>query len=331
MRPVQSITILALLLALTACEDGPPWGGRGAPTDQEIAPDYGPMAAYNRHLIFLGAGTDLPTAAVYDFVALSDSIGVRRGVRSRVVDADRWRTLVDAGWEMQPMREPWRLVPHGPLKLTVTETGDLGALIHRDSVATRLDLGATLAEHSPDVSTQLVLRSARLSVDDATVSGVLLDIQLGRAVNPQMVQRDAADTTQTAADSAVAVPPTPVARPGAEALLLNSSGYHAVLANVATGSLAWIRSADQDDIRSGARIEPAAWSLDERSGAELPSAWRIVSTDNALRGELTTRSVDPIVVEGVGGPDALAYVLVSGWIEDRSARRDVFGLIRHVW
>ena len=85
-----------------------------------------------------------------------------------------------------------------------------------------------------------------------------------------------------------------------------------------------------DDIRRGARIEPTAWSVDEESGVQLPSAWRIVSADDGLRGELTTRSVDPIVVPGDGQPDALAYLLVSGWIEDRSARRDVFGLIRHV-
>jgi hypothetical protein len=229
---------------------------------------------------------------------------------------------------MQPMREPWRLVPHGPLELTVTETGDLGALIHRDSVATRLDLGATLAEHSPDVSTQLVLRSARLSIDDEAVPGVLLDIQLGRAVNPQQVQRGR--DTPAVADSTVAVPPTPVARPGAEALLLNNSGFYTVLANAAAGSLAWIRSAGQDDVRSGARIEPTAWSTDDPSGVQMPTAWRIVSVDDALRGELTTESVDPIVVPGDGRPEALAYVLVSGWIEDRSARRDVFGLVRHV-
>ena len=329
MRAVQFISVLVLLLTLPACEEGPPWGGRGAPADQEVTPDYGPMAAYNRRLFFLGAGGELPTSAVFDFATLSDSIGIRRGVRSRVMDGE-WRTLTDAGWEMQSMREPWRLVPHGPLKLTVSETGDLGALIHRDSVATRLDLGATLAEHSPDVSTQLVLRSARLSIDDEIVPGVLLDIQLGRAVNPQRVQRDPADTVQTAADSAVAIPPTPVARAGAEALLLNNTGYYVVVANASGGGLAWIRSAGQDDVRRGARIEPTAWITDEDAGVQLPSAWRIASTDDGLRGELTTQSVESIVVPGDGEPETLVYVLVSGWVEDRSARRDVFGLVRHV-
>ena len=35
----------------------------------------------------------------------------------------------------------------------------------------------------------------------------------------------------------------------------------------------------------------------------------------------------PLRTEGMA---ALGYVLVTGWIEERGARRDVFGLVRHV-
>jgi hypothetical protein len=316
------ILIVAAALAVAACESGP----GGSPADQEVTPDYGPTAAYNRRLVFLGPGAQLPTTAVFDFVALSDSIGLRRGVRARVVNGVRWRTLIDEGWAMAPMREPWRLVPHGPIKITVTETGDLGALIHRDSVTTRLFLGATIAEHSPDVSTQLVLRSARLAVDDESVPGVLLDTQLGRSVNPQLVQRARVDT----AGGAETVPPTPIGRPGAEALLLNNGGFYVVLASASGGSLAWIRNAGRDDVRSDARLEPTAWTQDEATGVQVPSAWRIVSSNGDLSGELTTESTAPITLADVQDLQALSYVLVTGWVEDRSVRRDVFGLVRHV-
>lgn len=323
MRAVHTIMLALLVLGAVACENGPPWGRDNGNADHQATPDYGPTAAYNRRFIFLGPGAELPTAAIFDFVALSDSIGIRRGLRARVVNGVGWRTLDDEGWQMAPMREPWRIVPHGPFRFTVTENGDLAALIHNDSTITRLSLGATIAEHSPDVSTQLVLRSARLAVDDESVPGVLLDSQLGRAVNPQLVQRDGR------ADSA-AVPPTPIARAGAVALLLNNAGYYVVLATAADGPFAWVRSAGRNDVRAGARLEPTAWTAGEDSTVQVPSAWRIVSSDGEISGELTTESADPLALTGVDDLQALSYELVSGWVEDRSVRRDVFGFVRHV-
>lgn len=346
MRSVHYTLVLVLLLAVPACDGGP----GSAPTKEEVTPDFGPTAAYNRRLIFLGPGSPLPTAAVFDFVALSDSIGIRRGVRARVVDGAGWRGLMDEGWEMEPMREPWRLVPHGPLTLLVGEAGELGALIHRDSAtSTRLELGAALAEHSPDVATQLVLWSARLTLDGQRVPGVLLDAQLGRAVNPELAARDtvapdtaAADTAgpaapaselaepETAAPDSVP-PPTPIATPGAEALLLNEDGYYAVLATASTGSLAWVHTAGTDDVQAGARLEPAGWSTDDDVGTRVPTSWAIVSATGQLTGELTAESTDSIVLDVGAEAAAMAYALVSGWIEDRGARRDVFGLVRQVW
>lgn len=346
MRAAPTSILLAALLAAPACEAGSPWTGGSDPATDEVAPDFGPTAAYNRRLLFLGSGTDLPTAAVFDFVALSDSAGIRRGARARVVVDTAWRVLMDDGWEMDAMREPWRLVPHGPLKMVVGEGGDLGALVVRDTSITRLELGPTIAEHSPDVGTQLVLRNARLGLDGAAVDGVLLDAQLGRAVSPMLASRTTraaallpdtagpgaeADTAGPAAGSVAAFgapSATPIARPGAEALLLGGAGYYAVLATASSGSLVWIRSAGQDDVRGGTTLEPTAWSSDA-GGAQVPTAWRIVS-GGTLEGELTARSTDPVLLDGPGGVDALAYVLVDGWLEDRSVRRDVHGLVRHV-
>lgn len=332
MRVVYLSILLAPVLMVSACENGPPWAGESEPTAEEAAPDFGPTAAYNRRLLFLGPGNDLPTTAIFDFTVLSDSVGIRRGVRARVLDDAGWHTLMDAGWEMEPMREPWRLVPHGPLTMVVSDAGDLAALIHRDSLTTRLQIGPTLAEHSPDVSTQLVLRGARLALDGEAVSGVLLDAQLGRSVNPALVTRSAAVVARRPtrpADSAMATPPaTPIARAGAEALLLDDEGYYAVFAAAASGDLAWVRSAGRDDVWEGARLEPTASSRDAADAR--PTAWRIVSPAGELTGELVARSADRILLEEPGDLQTLAYVLVSGWVEDRAVRREVFGLLRDV-
>lgn len=326
MRAAITGILLALVLAIPACDDG----GGGAPPAQDPTPDFGPTAAYNRRLLFLGPGGDI--AAVFDFAALSDSIGIRRGARARLGDGNGWRALLDDGWEMESMREPWRLVPHGPLKMTVGEAGDLSALVHRDTVPTRLELGQVLAEHSPDVGTQLVLRTGRLVRADQSLAGIVLDVQLGRAVSSAQAVRETAPEGRggAGAGQGAGSPATPIALPGAEALLLDGQGYLAALATATGGSLAWIRSGDRSDVRPGARLEPTAWSAAEDDSIQVPTAWRIVSASGLLTGELTVRTVDRNRLQGADRLEALSYALVTGWIEDRNARRDVYGLVRHV-
>ncbi|MFW5947460.1 MAG: hypothetical protein ACOCUW_03110 [Gemmatimonadota bacterium] len=311
---------LILVTPLASCEDAP-WRSAPPPAEEAVTPDFGPVAAYNRRLFFLGPGTDLPTAAVFDFTMLADSTGSRRGARVRLVDGE-WQTLVDEGWAMEPMREPWRLIPHDGLTMVLTETGDLAALVHRDSVATRLEVEDALMEYSPDIGTRLVLRQARLLHGDRVLAGVLLDAQLGRTVPPELVARD------TAAEPADPVPPTPIARPGAEALLVGNEGYYAVLTTASGGQLGWVSHAGDDNVRADVRITPAAWS----AGADsIPTGWRVVSADGQFVGELTTTSSDRVALDGAGEVGALAYALVTGWVEDRAVRRDVVGLVRHVW
>lgn len=330
MRAVTLGILLALALTGPACENGPPWSGNGPPTREDGTPDFGPTAVYNHRLLFLGPGAELPTTAVFDFTALSDSIGIRQGVRARVVRGSTWRGLMDAGWEMEPMREPWRLVPHGPLKVIVGGTGDLSAIVHRGAATTRLDLGPTLAELSPDVGTQLVLRTATLDIDGESVPGILLDAQLGRAVNPELAVRRATGSDDGDSVDSVAAFPTPIARPGAEALLLDHAGYYAVLTAASSGPLAWIRSAGRSDVRPGARLEPTAWSGADEESVQVPTEWRVVSPDGELTGELVAQASDRVPLTGAGELRTLTYVLVAGWVQDRSVRRDVFGLVRHV-
>lgn len=327
MRPVFAAALLLVVLAAPACDDS----GGGGPPVQEA--DFGPTAAYNRRFMFLGPGSgSFPAAAVFDFSTLSDSIGIRRGARARVGEGEEWRALMDAGWEMEPMREPWRLVPHGPFTMVVGETGELSALVVRDSATTRLELGQTLAEHSPDVGTQLVLRTATLHRDGGTEAGIVLDTQLGRAVNPALAVRDrpARPDADARGDDTVRASATPIALPGADALLIGAQGYYAVLATASSGSLAWILNGGRGEVRAAARLEPTAWSDPEDDSVQVPTAWRIFSADGGLTGELTAGATDRIVLRGTGTLETLAYVLVTGWVQDRTTRREVAGLVRHV-
>ncbi|HUG41280.1 MAG TPA: hypothetical protein VMM12_12390 [Longimicrobiales bacterium] len=337
---------LLLPLFLAACDGGPPWG-TGEEEESALDRDvFGPTAAYDRRLVFLGPGEDLPTAAIFDFAALSDSTALRRGVRARIVDGVEWVALMDEGWEMEPMRDPWRLVPHGPLEVIVGDAGEMDALLFRGEVDLRLEPGATIAEYSPDPGTQLVLRQARLRFGSEPVPGILLDAQLARAVHPAAIPPRAPDTVAPGAPDSVAAgardpaaegedsigpapDPAPAARPGAEALLVDNSGYYAVFAASAGGTIAWLNTGGRDDVRRGARLEATAWETLPESGLRAPTAWRVLSPGEALTGELRAESADRTVLDGPE-PGVLGYVVVSGWIEDRAIRRNVYGMVRHV-
>lgn len=355
MRP--SLKIVPLLLAAClapACEDGAPWSTETS-ASPETPHDFGPTAVYSRRLVFMGPGDQLPTAAIFDFTSLSDSLGVRRGLRARVLLDQEWTTVLDAGWTLEPMREPWRIVPGGDLKVVVNGAGEVSALAVPGEPGVRLQPGSRLAEGSPDAGTQFVLRQATLTVGDETIRGILLDSQLGRAVDPALVppapgpdaggdadldsDADEAENDDPAeADDEAPGPdlgpissgqPTPLARAGAEAFLVNNSGYYVVFANSAGGEVAWISHAGTDDLRRGGILEPTAWSEPADDAATVPTQWR-VGGPGGLTGELSALVTDAVPLTGLGQISSLGYILVSGWVADDGVRRDVFGLVRHI-
>lgn len=331
MRRTHTLTPLILVLLAAACDGGAP--GAGETTADTARHDFGPTAAFDRRLLFLGPGAELPSAAVFDFGSLSDSAGIRRGARARIVEGDHWVRLVDAGWEMGPMRDAWRLVPHGSLKMVVSDAGELTSLTHRSETTTlRLVLGGVFAEQSPDAGTQLVLRRATLELDGVTADGVLLDAQLGRALAPGPGRDPALTSPEDSASTPEAdttASPTPAARPGAEAVVVDGEGYSLVLATASGGDLAWVYGGGRSDVLWGARLEPIAWADFQEGGTQVPTAWRVLSPQERIAGELDARASDHVALRAEG-LTALGYVLVTGWIEDRGARRDVFGLVRHV-
>jgi hypothetical protein len=325
------------LIASAACQDAPWWGGDRTEPAARAPADFGPTAAYERRLVFLGPGQRLPTAAIVDFVALSDSVGLRRGVRVRVADGAEWTALMDAGWEMEPLREPWTLVPHGPLRLVAGDNGDLAAVVFRGDLEVRLEPGGAVAEYSADRGTHLVLRQGRLSIGGDLVHGLLLDTQIARRLDPAMsraggapaLDRDA--VTDGAGPGANEAPEggeaTPSGRPGAEALLLDNAGFYLVFASSATGQFGWIHYEGRDEVLRGARLAAAALAESD-TGVRVPNRWQ-VSGHGTLTGELVAEVVDGVEVGRPAEIEGLGYAVVTGWIDHGDGRRDVFGIVRH--
>jgi hypothetical protein len=278
--------------------------------------DFGPTAAYERRFVFIGPGQRLPTALMLDFVALSDGQGLQRGVRVRLADGADWVSLMDEGWRMDQMRDPWRLVPHPPLAIIAGDGDEVTGLIVRGDTEVRLDPGAPFAEHAPDRGTQLVLRQARLTVGADLVQGILLDAQLGRALDPAATREPGDDGEAT-----------PSARPGGEAFLLGADGLYLVFATTGSGRIAWLHANGRDDVRRGAQLQAVGWERAD-DGTRTASTWRILGGD--MEGELEAEVWDGVDVLNVPTAEGIGYAVATGWVEIDGARQEVYGLVRHV-
>jgi hypothetical protein len=142
------------------------------------------------------------------------------------------------------------------------------------------------------------------------------------------------DTAEPDDASAMAgAPPTPIARSGAEAFLVNNSGYYVVFASSASGAVAWISESGSDEIQRGAVLEPIAPSeprQDAEDGAvPMPTQWRIGGS-GSLTGELSATATTAVPLTGQDSLSGLGYILVTGWLAEDGVRRDVFGLLRQV-
>lgn len=293
---MRAFTITLLLLSifpLAGCEDLP-WSPEGDSGEAHSGPF--PATTYERRLLFLASGPNLPAAATFDFTAVTDSAGLQRAAGIQLATEGHWSELLDTAWSTDRVREPWRILPHGAMRVMVNEVGEIDALALDGDPGLRLETGELLAESSPDAGTQLVLRSARLMTADTAYEGVLLDAQVGRAQ----------DTIAASVATSI------------EALLAHGSDFHAVVFRVGEGLLAWVNDDGESRIHRDVQIERLPGESD---AAEVePTAWGIVAVPE-LSARVAAELADSAAVNG--------YTLVSGWVEDGGVRRDVFGLVRH--
>ncbi len=311
MRAFTTTLLLLSLLPLAGCDELP-WGRDGAGQLGGGAHALGPATTYERRLLFLATGPDLPATATFDFTAVIDSAGLRREAGIRLAADGRWTELLDGAWFTDAIREPWRILPHGELRVIVSDAGEIDALALDSEPGLRIEIGPRMAESSPVAGTQLVLQNATLTTTDSAYDGVLLDAQVGRA-------RDATTPTATSI----------------EALLAHGANYHAVVFRVTGGLVAWVNDDGESRIHRGVRLEgeprdggsgtagldtagAAATGAEEPEGG--PVVWRIVDPPE-LSGRVSAEIADSAAATG--------YTLVSGWIEEDGVRRDVFGLVRH--
>ncbi|HEX7117613.1 MAG TPA: hypothetical protein VF212_02415 [Longimicrobiales bacterium] len=292
--------ILLFILSIAACDRAE---GPGAATESGRPLGDGTTASYDRSFLLLSLQAESPVAAAIEFSAVEAPGAIRRMAGAWLARDGSWTGLLEQAWEASPIREPWRLVPHGPLRLVVGEGDEIEAVIHRaDSTGFRLEPSAALAEWGVGDAVQLRLRRGTLSLGRESFVGLVLDLQTG----------------------------TPVAQPDgtAVAFVTDDAGASLVVARGADGrTFAWLHRDAETLSWESVSLAPIAA---EAGAADAPPAgWRIAASTGDLTGELRTDG-EPVVMrspaDSTGGARTL---MVDGWIEARGDRRDVFGLFRH--
>lgn len=345
---MRYLLIFSTVLLLAGCSaDDPPAPGTGAEAD---APAEARLVAYSERLFFLSGPDPVPRAAVFDFVAHVDSTAVHRSSRAWTAEGERWQPLVDTAWQMAPMRDPWRLMPHGPIRLVVDREGELDALLFRSAdEGFSLEIGGAVAEWSPGSDTQVRLRRAELATpggaadaadsrERIAVPGALVDVRLG---SERMLSAE---------------------EDHAEAYLTDGRGLFLVVLDHPDRHrrVAWLSDGAGEESWENVRLEPSAYTPADSvapavgagaaaSGAAsggaanaaaapsgqapgravtsrgVPSVWRITAPRDSITGELRR------VGATAGASAEIGLFTVRGWIEGggEQRRRSVYGIVRH--
>lgn len=325
------IFFLFLLIGTVAACDR----GAGPEADSRRAAEGAPTAAYARRMIFVGGREAAPAIVIFDHLALAGPTAVERRVGFWRTTAEGWSPLLDLKWSDEPIREPWRLVPHGAFRFLVDDAGEVEALIGRGELDPfQLMASGRIGEWSPDEPPQFRINRGAWAIGKDTIAGLLVDIQPGVA----------------SGEGATGL---------SELVLTNGAEFHLVarLPMTNPGEL-WLQRGERMETMAGVELARAA-----ESDTSAPTVWHIGAAHGEIMGELQpagaalelryepvaggTPATTPGTPEGTrartpnggGALDSVALPanqppspanlqIVKGWIEVRGDRRQVFGIMR---
>lgn len=302
MRVLFFITILSLLVACDRGETPGAFAGNESEADR-------PGASYGRKMFFLAGSEVEPTALLFRFTVATASDGVRRSARAWLGRDGDWSNLLEADWEGPSMRDAWRLVPHGPLRIVADDGGDVEALIHHDEErGFRLEPASAVVDWSPTELSHFRVRSADLLIGDEPLGGVLLDVQAGSLTETEL-------TTTTA-------------------FLTDGRDLHLVVASGPDGRTpAWLRLGFREEALEDVGLVPDSEDeslihLNEPNG-QLVGELRFSGTELAVLSSDATPPVEGSdeVIDDASRDTVL--LTTSGWVEVRGERRPVYGVVQH--
>lgn len=305
---------MLLAAATTACG-----GAENAPqrapdaAGESSAPGNFRGRIYERNFVFTTLSGDSAFLVPWLMTAQTRPGGVDRQARGYFARGSTWENFYDQSWATPPSRAPWRILPHGSLRLVVGDADAVAGVIFSEGPR-QLELelsGGPLMEWTGNRGQIYRLQDGAAYLSDQRVSGLVLDMTRVHGAE-EAAQGDWAfltsgDSLQMVLENPTAAPP---GTPG--------------------GSRAWARLDFRDLRWPAVTIDWADVRGFQPARQDVPVSFTITSDADDLDGVLQVQSAQ---IQAGTGPGPLlpvdALFLVSGTLRVEGGTYPVRGLYRH--
>ena len=267
---------------------------------------------YERNFVFTTLAKDSALVVPWLFTTGTRPGAVDRQARGYLARGGSWEAFYDQEWETPPSRAPWRILPHGSLRLLVGDEDAIQSVIFDEGPRKlELELSNSLVEWTGMRGQQFSVRDAAIYLSDRRIPGLALEMS-------RVHGSDEADPGDWAflvsGDSLQMVVENPSATPP------GTKGAYRAWARLDFRDLHWPNlTVDWAEVRA---FQPAR--------QDVPVSWTLRSEDGDLDGTLQVQSAQIQAGKG-SGPllpvDALFTVSGSVHIEGRTY--PLQGLFRH--
>lgn len=268
---------------------------------------------YERNFVFTTLSGDSAFLVPWLMTAQTRPGGVDRQARGFLARGSTWENFYDQSWETPPSRAPWRVIPHGSLRLVVGDADAVESVIFSEGPR-QLELelsGGPLMEWTGTRGQIYRLLEGAAYLSDQRVGGLILDMTRVHGAE-EAAQGDWAFLTS--GDSLQVVLENPTAAPA------GTQGASRAWARLDFRDLQWpALTLDWADVRG---FQPAR--------QDVPVSFTITSERDDMGGVLQVESAQ--IQAGAGEGPLLpvdALFLVAGTLRIEGRSYPVRGLFRH--
>jgi hypothetical protein len=170
---------LLLMSLLAGCDPSakPPAETQGLEPDSLTPTRNFQARHYERHIVFLTFQGDSTLIVPWSFSARTRPDGVDREVRGWLARSETWDAFLWERWEAPPNSAPWRILPHGPVRLVVGAEDAVETILFQEGGRNlEVSPGELLVEWSGQRAQTFRIHEGRIVLSDQTVEGHVLDV-----------------------------------------------------------------------------------------------------------------------------------------------------------
>lgn len=270
---------------------------------------------YERNFVFTTLSGDSAFVVPWLMTAQTRPGGVHRRARGLLARGNSWDGFFDQRWDTPPTRIPWRVLPHGSLRLVVREGDAVESVIFSEGQR-QLELeleGGSLMEWTGTRGQLYRLVEGAAYLSDQRVPGMILDMSrvhgADEAAHGDWAFLASGDSLQVVLENPTASAPGTVG-----------------------GCRIWARLDFRDLQWPAVTLDWAELNAFQPARQDVPVSWTVTSADPSLPldGALQVQSAQIQAGEGVGPVLPVdALFLVSGTLRLEGRTFPVRGLFRH--